>query len=80
MREQLTRRYRVRRGRVMHRVIRVTAGGSTDLESQCRKTSGIKGVTATYPRVQGPEDEWSDKPSGYPNCPHCPDIEEDRNA
>lgn len=74
-RELLPDRYRCRKGRVMHRVYRLTGGGrggSADLESMCRRGSGIKGVKTTYPRANGPEDDWSKDRSWYENCRHCP--------
>lgn len=75
--EPLTRRARCRRGRVMHRVTRVPhTGTEPDLESQCRKRSGIKGVKATYPRAVGPESDWSFERLDYPDCEHCPTGEE----
>ncbi len=79
MRELLTDRYRVRKGRVMHRVYRLTGGGrggSADLESMCRKGIGVKGVTATRPRATGAEDDWSKERYWYPDCKHCPPATE----
>lgn len=71
--EPLPDRARCRRGRVMHRVNRVPHYGSEpDLESQCRKGSGIKGVKTTHPSAEGPESEWSFERLDYPDCMHCP--------
>lgn len=77
MRELLPDRYRARRGRVMHRVRRVTGGGMVDLESLCRKRGGVRGVKTTYPRAQGPEEDWSKDRYDYPDCTHCPPAEEE---
>jgi hypothetical protein len=82
-REPLPGRYRCRKGRVMHRVYRLTGGGRggrADLESMCRKGSGLKGVKTTYPRASGPEDDWSPDRYRYENCTHCPAGEEGGNA
>ena len=63
-------RMRARRGRVMH-VVKRRRGD--ELESVCRKPSGIKGVSATYSRVSpAPAEDWTaDNPLGYPDCKHC---------
>jgi hypothetical protein len=75
-RELLPGRYRCRNGRRMHRVYRITRGGYTDLESMCRKRSGIKGVKTTYPRARGPEGDWSTERDWYDDCTHCPTEQE----
>jgi hypothetical protein len=81
MREALPDRYRVRKGRVMHRVVRRTGGGrggDADLESQCRQGIGVKGVSTTRPRATGPEDEWSRERYWYEDCRHCPPEEKEQ--
>jgi hypothetical protein len=78
-REALPDRYRARKGRVMHRVYRLTGGGrggGADLESMCRKRSGIRGVKTTHPRASGPQDEWSKERYWYEDCTRCPAEEE----
>lgn len=63
-------RMRVRKGRVMHVVV-VRADG---YESSCRKPSGIRGVSTTYPRVwMSPVEDWTtENLLDYPDCKHCP--------
>lgn len=63
-------RMRVLRGRVMHVVV---VRGDW-YQSACHKPSGIKGVSATRPRVwPAPADDWTaDNPLDYPDCKHCP--------
>ncbi len=81
-RELLPDRYRCRRGRVMHRVYRLTGGGRggrADLESICRKGIGVKGVKTTRPRATGPEDDWSKDRYWYKDCRHCPPEQEGAN-
>jgi hypothetical protein len=73
--ELLHGRFRTRKGRVMHRVYRTTGGGRgdrADLESMCRKGSGLKGVKTTHPRASGPETDWSAERYWYEDCTHCP--------
>ncbi len=80
MRELLTDRYRTRKGRVMHRVYRVTGGGRggrADLESMCQKKHPLKGIKTTSPRTVGPEDDWSKERYWYPDCTHCPEETEE---
>jgi hypothetical protein len=76
--ELLTQRMRIRKGRVMHKVKRWNSNGRSEpeLESQCRRGSGIKGVSATYPRAQGPESWWTTERYWYPDCARCPADEE----
>jgi hypothetical protein len=79
-REPVAQRARCRKGRVMHRVNRVTSAGLgvPYLESQCRKGTGIRGVKTTHPRASGPESDWSFERYWYPDCTHCPADDRER--
>jgi hypothetical protein len=65
-------RMRIEHGRVMHAVKVRGTGTDIGYESKCRRGSGIAGVSATYPRAQGPVSWWTAERLWYPDCRHCP--------
>lgn len=67
---RLPQRMRIHKGRVMHVVHQWSSG--REIQSECRRKSGVRGVSTTYPRAQGPADWWSAEQLWYPDCQHCP--------
>lgn len=63
----------------MHRVYRVTGGGTVDLESMCREKHPFNAVL-THPRASGPEEDWSNERLWYEDCKRCPAERENENV
>lgn len=81
--EELPQRMRIRKGRVMHRVIRhnrTATFGEPSIESMCRRRYGPKGAKTTCPRADGPASWWFTERYWYLDCPHCPADQDSKGS